>query len=127
MSTPIIDCPKCQHTMSQIQIEAGIVVDRCANCGGLFLDLFEKEFLAKAKQRANEVDLDSNRTAGKSDRIQAIDCPRDKSRMIHIQALENHDVGIETCTICGAVFLDAGELRELTKKSLLDRIKLAFS
>ncbi|MCB9847659.1 MAG: zf-TFIIB domain-containing protein [Phycisphaeraceae bacterium] len=118
-----INCPKCQQMMTQITVDDGIVVDRCSNCGGLFLDVFEKEYLAKAKQRAIDIDLETGRDAGATDEIHVISCPRDQSRMIHIQALENHKVGIETCTICGAVFLDAGELKQLTRKSLLDKLK----
>ena len=122
-----ISCPKCNHTMNQLRVENDITVDRCVNCGGLFLDVFEKEYLVLAKQRAEEVDLALTRQVDDMDQVRAITCPRDQSRMIHIQALENPDVGLETCTICGSVFLDAGELTQITKKSLLDRIKQAIS
>lgn len=47
--SPSRQCPDCKKTMSQKEINK-ILIDICANCGGIFLDKGELDLLFKGKQ-----------------------------------------------------------------------------
>jgi uncharacterized protein len=47
---PTIDCPKCVAPMKLIE-RNGIVIERCQECGGIFLDRGELEHLTQAEAR----------------------------------------------------------------------------
>lgn len=50
-------------------------------------------------------------------------CPIDGSRLIRmVNHLQPH-VQFESCKVCGCVFLDAGELRDLASYTLLERLR----
>jgi uncharacterized protein len=51
MAVNVITCPKCQAPMRSI--ERSVVVDRCTECGGLFLDRGELEKLMDAENAHN--------------------------------------------------------------------------
>jgi Zn-finger nucleic acid-binding protein len=105
-----VDCPKCDVTMERVRA-AGVDVDRCPKCSGLWLDLFEKEALTKDRGGAREVDRGAEPADADSDRD--LLCPRDGSTLITRKAFENRETVVDSCTVCGGVFLDAGELRSL--------------
>lgn len=46
----MLSCPKCGGTMREVQ-RSGIAVDRCSECGGIFLDAGELERLSVSEQR----------------------------------------------------------------------------
>lgn len=110
--TQPVECPKCRVTMERVHA-AGVDVDRCPECHAIWLDLFEKEALTSHPNTARELD-EGGRTEG-DDAKRTLLCPRDGSTLISRKAFENRDIVVESCTVCGGVFLDAGELRSLHK------------
>jgi Zn-finger nucleic acid-binding protein len=44
-------CPKCGHEMAEEEL-AGIKVDRCAHCGGVFFDAGELDLLLQSQEPA---------------------------------------------------------------------------
>lgn len=52
MSVSAITCPKCQAVMRSIE-RSGVIIDRCTECGGLFLDRGEVEKLMDAESAHN--------------------------------------------------------------------------
>ncbi len=46
----MLTCPKCGGTMREVK-RSGVAVDRCAECGGIFLDAGELESLSASEQR----------------------------------------------------------------------------
>lgn len=114
-----IDCPKCRAPMKHIRIGA-VVVDRCYACSGLWLDAMEKEKLIADRKSAAAADQarDSHAPAGRARPL----CPRDKSPLIDMRDLHQPHVRYESCTVCGGVFLDAGELRDLSERTLRERL-----
>lgn len=42
-------CPKCGHEMAEEE-QAGIKVDRCGNCGGVFFDAGELDLLLQSQE-----------------------------------------------------------------------------
>lgn len=69
-----LKCPKCQAAMRSYE-RSGVVVDRCTECGGIFLDRGELERVMDAEAaynadrgwstRADEEDWDGDRGRGR--------------------------------------------------------------
>ena len=69
-----LKCPKCQAPMRSYE-RSGVVVDRCTECGGIFLDRGELERVMDAEatynadrgwsDRAGDEDRDSDRGRGR--------------------------------------------------------------
>ena len=117
-----IDCPKCRARMEQIDVD-GVVVDRCAGCGGLFFDPWEKEFVLALADRVDRLDTHTDAEGRRTDGQARITCPREGGEMIHLHDIDQAHIGLERCSVCGGVFLDAGELRNLSKVTLGERIR----
>jgi len=117
-----INCPKCSKRMAQVE-EAGIRVDRCGACGGIWLDALEKDRLLAAKGAAARIDTAATPPGPRAAASGATMCPRDKSMLIRMVDHKKPHVHFESCKICGGVFLEAGELRDLAHPSLLDRLR----
>jgi len=118
-----IDCPKCRARMGRETVE-GVEIDRCPDCGGLWLDALEKEKLVVTASAVRAADPAAGPDRHEvMDGVQRIRCPRDHSTMIHVVDPEQPHVGFESCTVCGGVHLDAGELRDLADLSLLERLR----
>lgn len=116
---PPIDCPKCRAPMKHLRI-GDVVVDRCYACAGLWLDALEKDKLTADRKAAAAADRPpdtrSNVTRG------GLKCPRDKSDLIMMCDPAQPHVLFESCTVCGGVFLDAGELKDLSERTLRERL-----
>lgn len=114
-----IDCPKCRAGMKSILI-GDVRIDRCYGCGGLWLDALEKDKLLGSKSAVKTADAsDESRPASSSAKML---CPRDKSTMINIRDPRQLHVLFESCTVCGGIFLDAGELKDLSEITLRERL-----
>ena len=54
--------------------------------------------------------------------VSRVECPRDKSRLITIVDRKQPHIQFEACTSCGGTFLDAGELKDLSERTLRERL-----
>ncbi len=122
-----LQCPKCGATMEQVQIEK-TQVDRCTSCRGLWFDVLEDDDIRGtdgAETLDAEVsDAERGRQAGdKSPEKGAIDCPRCKTRMIHMVDRMGKRIQYESCPRCHGKFLDAGEFRALEPRSVKDTVR----
>lgn len=116
---PPIDCPKCRAPMKHIRI-GEVLVDRCYACAGLWLDALEKEKLLGDRKAAAAADQPGGAlhiTSGGG-----FKCPRDHSTLIEMRDIQQPHVRFESCTVCGGVFLDAGELKDLSERTLRERL-----
>lgn len=68
-------CPKCQAPMRSYE-RSGVVVDRCTECGGIFLDRGELERLTEAETAYERRAGDSQST--QRDRVEDPDEPRSR-------------------------------------------------
>jgi Zn-finger nucleic acid-binding protein len=111
-------CPKCISPMVKVNF-AGIEVDRCTDCQGLFFDDLDAAKLQKAK-RADALDVGNAKLGREFNKVDYIDCPRCGSRMIRMVALGQPHIWFEHCTVCNGSFFDAGEFRDLQHHTILD-------
>lgn len=125
-----IACPKCHVTMARVDAR-GVEVDRCHKCGGVWLDQGELDALMKSKGGLRQViaGLDSGPSAeptAKRHVLGQCQCPRDSSRLITMVDLKQPHIAYEACTVCGGVFMDCGELKDLSELTLRERLAGIF-
>ncbi len=113
-----MNCPKCNSPMVSVEF-ADVDVDRCTACHGLFFDEFEKEELERISG-SDAIDTGDRRVGRAFNRIDRIECPRCRSRMIRMVNLNQPHIWFEHCTVCGGSFFDAGEFRDLKHHTIVD-------
>jgi Zn-finger nucleic acid-binding protein len=117
-----IACPKCGKKMAQVQ-EAGVTIDRCRACGGIWLDALELERVLATPGAARRIDPPAPVIESRTGREGAALCPRDRSLLIRMTDHAQPHVRYDSCEVCGGAFLDAGELRDLGQFTLIERVR----
>lgn len=116
-----LSCPHCHSRMAKVEA-AGVTVDRCTECGGIWLDYKELDRgLQSGKKKLAKVDTGGKRDGKGAHMLRY--CPRDKALMVTMVDGNQTHVEFEQCTICGGMFLDAGELKDLAEFTISERIK----
>lgn len=119
-------CPKCLKRMESVTYGT-ITIERCRGCQGLWFDALKHEKLLKI-QGAETVDVGDSRIGQRHNRVAKTTCPRCKgSLMVEMVALEQPHIWYEKCSVCGGVYFDAGEFRDLKEKTLLDMFRRMFT
>lgn len=122
-----IDCPKCAARMQPVDCD-GVTVDRCPTCGGMFFDLDEEPHILRNQELVAQLDTHPPDPHNPhADAKVKIHCPRDGEPMLHVHDVQQHHVGYETCPACGGVYLDAGELKDLSEFSVGEWLRRMFS
>jgi Zn-finger nucleic acid-binding protein len=98
---------------------AGVEVDRCTNCQGIFFDEFEKARMQELKG-AETIDTGDAKIGREFNKVGRINCPRCGSRMIRMVDVDQPHIWFEHCTVCGGAFFDAGEFRDLKHHTVAD-------
>jgi Zn-finger nucleic acid-binding protein len=101
---------------------AGVTVDRCSRCKGLWLDRGERESLLAAGV-TDELDVGTDSLGRRWDAVQDVACPRCHTRCVRMTDAREPDVHFELCPSCGGSFFDAGELRRLEPRGFGARLR----
>ncbi|MEW6302384.1 MAG: zf-TFIIB domain-containing protein [Verrucomicrobiota bacterium] len=117
-------CPKCQKPMEKVSFE-GIDVDRCTGCRGIWFDALEAEELLKLPG-SEQIDTGDTQRGEGWNPMQKAECPVCHTRMIRMVDNDQPHIRYEACKLCGGLFLDAGEFRDLKEESLKDWLKSLF-
>ncbi len=123
-------CPKCRGKLEQVGW-AGVEVDRCLSCKGIWFDSLEAEQL-KAIKGSEILDVGDPETGSQLDRItENVKCPCCKVKMTRMVDIDQHCIWYETCPKCRGVWLDAGEFKNFKnnfkrQEGLLDRAMSVF-
>ncbi len=116
----LMKCPKCQHTMEQVETPFG-KVERCLSCKGLWVDVFKPEELLEI---AKEIDTGSEQVSKENNQIGKINCPScPNSQMLRMVDAEQPHIWYESCPTCYGRYFDAGELTDLSEHTLSDFLK----
>ena len=108
----IIHCPACNSEMEKVFIEsAGINIDVCANgCGGMLFDNRELEKFDEKHENADKIlEITKDKDFITVDQTKPRICPVCNAPMVKMGAGKGN-VKIDVCNVCGAKFLDHGEL-----------------
>jgi Zn-finger nucleic acid-binding protein len=103
-------CPRCQHALDVVDDDAGLTVDFCPGCGGIFFD--EGEF-----QAFYGLSKEPTPSAGDLCNITLL-CPRCEARMVEWDHGDGEPLLIDHCTSCRGLWVDRGEgarLRDLLR------------
>jgi uncharacterized protein len=114
-------CPKCRAEMAAVTV-AGIEVDRCPGCGGLWFDMLEQEDL-RNEPAARELDSGDPAIGQRYDQVGLIRCPVDAQPMVRMVDKGQPHLWVESCPVCYGTFFDAGEFREFSEESVADMIR----
>jgi hypothetical protein len=99
-----------------------ITIDRCESCGGIWLDAGELDRLLAVKDAPQKVD--TGRAFSSSQAQAAIrKCPRDGTLLTSLAHHQQKHVTIDRCSSCMGIFLDAGELKDLSEFTLAERMR----
>jgi Zn-finger nucleic acid-binding protein len=113
-------CPKCQGRMQPITT-AGGTVDRCDDCGGVWFDRLE---MGKQADHSSEVDVGNPERGARFNSVDRIGCPRcANTPLTRMVDNDQPHIWFEACSSCGGRFLDAGEFKDLTERSLSDLVR----
>lgn len=118
-------CPKCESEMKDLETDAFSAM-KCTGCAGIWFRGGSHE-LAKTLEGAANFDSAADSGNESLNEIRDIDCPECRQKMIKMIDREQLHIEFEACTYCNGVFFDAGEFKDLTEFSLLERLKLAVS
>jgi len=107
---PVTICPKCAGSLEQV-VCAGIEVDRCRYCKGIWFDSLEVETL-KTVKGSESLDIGNLKISSNVDKItEHVDCPRCHRQMIRMVDIDQHCIWYEKCPACYGVWLDAGKFK----------------
>lgn len=118
-------CPKCDSKMQEVSF-AGIYLNRCVSCKGLWFDMLEHEHLA-AIEGSEAIDIGSDELGERFREVDDIDCPACSSPMIKMVDARQPHIWYESCPSCFGVFFDAGEFRDYKEKTVFDFFRGLFA
>lgn len=100
----------------------GVTIDRCGQCGALWLDKGELERLI-AMRAARRADIGPFRNDRSVKPLGALTCPRDGGILTEVADEKQEHVLVMLCSECGGKLLDAGELIDLQEFTFVERLK----
>ena len=105
-------CPTCRQPLVAFELD-GIEIDRCVDCGGVWLDAGELEWIAE-RADARPGALTRALAEAKGDRHGKRRCPRcrRKLRVIHMEG-DNTRIELDRCPVGDGLWLDTGEMQSL--------------
>lgn len=118
-----MQCPKCKSDMETVD-HAGVEIDRCQSCRGIWFDVGESESL-RSRDAASAIDTGDPLVGKDSNRINRYRCPRCDGGMMRVVDPRRKDVWYEECTACRGSFFDAGEFSDLNRDTVSEIILLA--
>lgn len=119
-----MNCPKCSGEMEIVDF-LGIEIDKCKDCGGIWVESTEEKFMLKTK--GSEAIDDGNAMIGKEmNKIENVNCPVCGVMMTRmVDAFQSH-IWYEKCVYHG-VYFDAGEFKDLKQNNVSDGVKDFFA
>ncbi len=116
-----MQCPKCDSEFEAVTY-ASIGVDRCTNCRGIWFDILEKEDLVKI-EGSESIDIEDEGPGKEYNQMQDINCPRCDVKMLAMIDKDQFHIKFESCPTCFGTFLDAGEFRDYSEHTVVERCK----
>lgn len=104
----------------------GIDVDRCTGCKGLWFDSRENERL-RDRRGSEVIDAGDAAVGRRFNKVDRVGCPRCSTPMVRMVDAEQSHIWYESCSVCGGVFLDAGEFRDFKNHSVFDKFRSLFT
>ncbi len=114
-------CPKCEAEFETFTYE-NVEVDRCTRCGGIWFDAPDMENLEHI-HGAESIDIGHKRVGKKYNQKQDINCPKCNVKMLRMADKTQFHIEYEFCPTCLGTYFDAGEYRDLSELTFIERFK----
>lgn len=96
-------------------VYAGVEVDRCTECEGIWFDENEAEYL-KTVAGSEHLDVGDPEIGSQLDRLDSeLLCPRCGTAMVRMVDVDKHMLWYEKCPSCHGLWLDAGEFKKFKR------------
>ncbi|MCZ6855774.1 MAG: zf-TFIIB domain-containing protein [Gammaproteobacteria bacterium] len=116
-----MQCPKCESEFETFTYQ-NVEIDRCTNCGGIWFDAQEKEDLERS-QGAESIDIGDKRVGRKYNQKRNTNCPKCGIEMLRMADKTQFHIEYEFCPTCLGTFFDAGEFKDLSELTFIERLK----
>ncbi|MEM7622173.1 MAG: zf-TFIIB domain-containing protein [Planctomycetota bacterium] len=120
----LLRCPRDGEPMRRWTLE-GIQVDRCVECAGIWLDAGELEQLLDL-HRSSKADIGRlDHGMGEEPLVERDPrlCPRDGSPLRAVTDARQSHITYDACPACRGMFFDTGELADLSRFTLEERVR----
>lgn len=116
-------CVKCPGELHSKET-AGVVVDQCDRCDGIWFDPGELERVLKGSIDALRARTAEARTAAPEHDSHRGACPRCQGQGLLVQVVsrQREHLHLDTCSVCFGTWLDGGELEAIKEPTLLQRL-----
>ena len=115
-----MNCPRCINRGMEKVNAAGVTLDRCSVCGGIWCDAKEARQVLGAGE-AGSVDISARTEAANTERL--LHCPRCMQTMNRFKVKNQQHIVLDQCLSCYGTFYDAGELVDASENSVGDFFK----
>ncbi len=123
-------CHRCNSKMEKSQMD-GVLIDKCINCNGVWLDAGELEMLVYEERKTQFQILTETKIENIQEGNRLITnvnaCP--KCQQTPLLKIYEHGVELDQCLHCKGIFFDDGELKKILtaeKKDFKHCIKAFF-
>ncbi len=113
-------CPGCGVEMQTVSL-AGVEVERCPECKGLWFDLMELQDVRAVEGSAAE--LGDDKAQGGIRNEGGRECPRCPSLLLKTRDPDQPHIEYDKCPVCSGIYFDAGEFADLQEVTLLEKLK----
>ncbi|MGC4118672.1 MAG: zf-TFIIB domain-containing protein [Myxococcales bacterium] len=116
MSQPPRTCPACESALCAVRL-AGVTVDGCETCGGVWMDAGEIQKLASWPAALEAV---GRRFKGATVNLSLgkLGCPACGGELEPHEFPSLRGIELDQCTTCRGLWLDAGEARQVAARLL---------
>ena len=117
---PAVPCPLCEHTLRQALLD-GVAVLHCPRCRGVLMPRAAFVEIIDRRRRAARGPGSIPSALDRRELARTVTCPQCRQRMDVHPYYGPGNVIIDTCSRCDAVWLDSGELGQITDAPGKDR------
>ncbi|MBL7665214.1 MAG: M48 family metalloprotease [Bacteriovoracaceae bacterium] len=115
----MLKCPKCDAAFNEVLSRAGVMIDVCSSCSGVWFDQGELSFFVKSRKSLNtyrEKGLNEIRPTNYA-------CPHCKKKLRQGRIPE-FNLEVEECETCQGLFFDHREFEHLQKSDKISAKKI---
>ena len=109
-----MNCIRCKSKMRKVAKDK-VLVDKCTECGSIWLDSGELEMMEKGAGHDDAVIMHQARKELLHDAKRLVSlvgfCPKCEKTKLH--QVKKRGVEIDVCSHCGGMFFDEGELEQM--------------
>jgi hypothetical protein len=109
-----MNCIRCKKKMKKVAKD-NVLVDKCPDCGGIWLDSGELEMMEKGVGHEKTEIMEQARAELLRDAQRLVNlvgfCPKCETTKLH--QIKRRGAELDVCSHCGGIYFDDGELEQV--------------